>query len=103
MVILVIPPNHGSDNKKGSWYCYHDPRILANENSLLRVFDDDEVRHHVDHAADCWRIVVDGDVVRAAESERLDRALLLLECVADADLLTDDDLLSFCHVSISYS
>lgn len=81
---------------------HHDPFGFSPFEFLLRVFDDYEVAYHVDHAADSWRVIVDRDIVRAAETKRLDRALLVLERIADAAGLTDDDLLSFCHDRISY-
>lgn len=47
----------------------------------------------IDHSADGWGVVVDGDVIRTAEAERLDGALVVLERVVDAARLRDVKLL----------
>jgi hypothetical protein len=50
-----------------------------------------------DHAANSGGIVVDGNVVRATESERLDGALLVFERVVDRTRLLYENLLFCCH------
>ena len=72
----------------------HAPALHA----LLRGFDLDEVLHGADHAAYCRGIVVNGNVIWATESERLDRALLNFQRVIDGPRLCYENFLSCCHI-----
>ena len=62
---------------------------------LLRLLfgDFDQVLDSVDHAPDGWGVVVDGNIIRTTESERLDGALVVLERIVDAASLLDVELL----------
>ena len=51
-----------------------------------------------DHAANSGGIVVDGNVIRATESERLDGALLVFERIVDRTRLLYENFFS-CHIT----
>jgi len=53
--------------------------------------------HRADHPANSRRIVVDGNIIRAAETQRLNRALVDLKRIVDRTRLLYENFFWCCH------
>lgn len=81
------------DQKKREQSSRFDIRITRSLGLRLIFRNAYKMLHAVDHSTDRRGVVVDRDVVRTTEAERLDGALVILERVVDAARLRDIKLL----------